>query len=61
MLTTAITSSQAAREVDRVDLLERDPELARSLTRATRPGNGLGPPLFAVVVKLRRGPPPRTA
>jgi CRP/FNR family transcriptional regulator, cyclic AMP receptor protein len=56
VLSAAVTNSQATREVDRVDLLERDPELARALTRAMRPGNGLGPPLFAVVVKLKRGP-----
>jgi len=51
-----VTSSHPARDVDRVDLLERDPELARALTGAMRPGNGFGPPLSAVVGKLRRGP-----
>jgi CRP/FNR family transcriptional regulator, cyclic AMP receptor protein len=50
-----VTSIHAARDVERVDLLARDPELARALTRSMPPGNGFGPPLFAVVVKLQRG------
>jgi CRP-like cAMP-binding protein len=50
-----VTSSHATRDVDRVDLLERDPELARALTGSMAPGNGLGPPLSAAVVRLPRG------
>jgi len=50
------TASQAGRNAERVDLLKRDPELARALTGAMRPGNGAGSSLSASVVKLDRGP-----
>jgi len=40
----------------RVDLLERDAELARALPPGMRKGRGQGSPLSAGVLKLKRGP-----
>jgi CRP/FNR family transcriptional regulator, cyclic AMP receptor protein len=40
----------------RVDLLERDAELARALPPGLRRGRGQGSPLSAGVLKLKRGP-----
>ena len=55
MLREGVTdNNHKASDQDRVDLLERDPELARAMT-ATRPPNGLGGPLSAVVLRLERG------
>lgn len=55
MLTSAATNSDAAGDEVRVDLLERDPELARAMA-ATSPENGLGAPLPVLVLRLERGP-----
>jgi CRP/FNR family transcriptional regulator, cyclic AMP receptor protein len=54
VLNPVATNSQAASDEERVDLLERDPELARAMT-GTRPPNGLGASLSAVVLRLERG------
>jgi CRP/FNR family transcriptional regulator, cyclic AMP receptor protein len=48
------TNNRSAKEVGRVDLLERDAELARAVPPAMRHGRGL--PLSASVLKLKRGP-----
>src|SRR3954449_12032634 len=50
------TGNHVGRDAERVDLLKCDPELARALTGAMRPPNGLGSPLSVVVVRLERGP-----
>jgi len=49
-------NNQSARDGVRVDLLERDAELARALPPAMRQGHGHGGPLSAGVLKLKRGP-----
>jgi CRP/FNR family transcriptional regulator, cyclic AMP receptor protein len=50
----AAVNNQAGNDVDRVDLLERDAELARAMPPAMRP-NGAGASLSAVVLRLERG------
>jgi CRP/FNR family cyclic AMP-dependent transcriptional regulator len=46
----------SARDGRRVDLLERDAELARALPPVMREGHSRGSPLSAGVLKLKRGP-----
>lgn len=48
--------NRAVRDADRIDLLERDVELARAVPPALRDGYGRGSPLSAGVLKLKRGP-----
>jgi len=49
-------NNQSATDGSRVDLLERDAELARALPSVMRQGHGHGSPLSAGVLKLKRGP-----
>jgi CRP/FNR family transcriptional regulator, cyclic AMP receptor protein len=49
-------NNQPATDGSRVDLLERDAELARALPSVMRQGHGHGSPLSAGVLKLKRGP-----
>jgi CRP/FNR family cyclic AMP-dependent transcriptional regulator len=49
-------NGQPAADGVRVDLLERDTELARALPPGMRKGRGQGSPLSAGVLKLKRGP-----
>jgi CRP/FNR family cyclic AMP-dependent transcriptional regulator len=52
----AVESNQPARDGGRVDLLERDAELARAVTPAMRQDEAHVSPLSAGVLKLKRGP-----
>jgi CRP/FNR family cyclic AMP-dependent transcriptional regulator len=52
--TPAVIDDQAARNGDRIDLLARDGELARTVPSAARDGRGSR--LSAGVLKLKRGP-----
>jgi CRP/FNR family cyclic AMP-dependent transcriptional regulator len=49
-------NNQSVRDGSRIDLLERDAELARALPPVMRRVQGHGSPLSAGVLKLKRGP-----
>ena len=53
---TMSTNDRVAPNGGRIDLLERDAELARILLPVMRQGHGNGSPLSAGVLKLKRGP-----
>lgn len=53
---TLTANNQSAGDGSRVDLLERDAELARTLPPVMRQGHGPGSSLSAGVLKLKRGP-----
>lgn len=53
-MATASVNEQSASDGARVDLLERDAELARAVSAAVRPGNNST--LSAGLLKLKRGP-----
>jgi CRP-like cAMP-binding protein len=56
MATALPLDDRLAANGDRVDLLERDRELARALSAGLGNGRGKGPSLSAGILKLKRGP-----